>query len=143
MNIIIAGDGEVGFHLAKMLHDERHDITVVDPHEDLLKMLESHTDILTITGDSPLFEESGGEEDAGTSGDAGAEGSREHTLLIGDLGDDCLGLRQRTQRADILLAGAPERLGGFLARSLGQQGLRIELPIEHQGVGVLCAFRRR
>ena len=52
MNIIIAGDGEVGFHLAKMLHDERHDITVVDPHEDLLKMLESHTDILTITGDS-------------------------------------------------------------------------------------------
>jgi trk system potassium uptake protein TrkA len=52
MNIIIAGDGEVGFHLAKMLHDENHDITVVDPHEDLLKMLESHTDILAITGDS-------------------------------------------------------------------------------------------
>ena len=52
MNIIIAGDGEVGFHLAKMLHDEKHDITIVDPHEDLLKMLESHTDILTITGDS-------------------------------------------------------------------------------------------
>ncbi|HPE55641.1 MAG TPA: Trk system potassium transporter TrkA [Bacteroidales bacterium] len=52
MNIIIAGDGEVGFHLAKMLHDEHHDITIVDPHEELLKMLESHTDILTITGDS-------------------------------------------------------------------------------------------
>ena len=52
MNIIIAGDGEVGFHLARMLHDENHDITIVDPHEDLLKMLESHTDILTITGDS-------------------------------------------------------------------------------------------
>jgi len=52
MNIIIAGDGEMGFHLAKMLHDEKHDITIVDPHEDLLKMLESHTDILTITGDS-------------------------------------------------------------------------------------------
>ncbi len=52
MNIIIAGDGEVGFHLAKMLHDEKHDITIVDPHEDLLKMLEAHTDILTITGNS-------------------------------------------------------------------------------------------
>ncbi len=51
MNIIIAGDGEVGFHLAKMLHNENHNITIVDPHEDLLKMLESHTDILTITGD--------------------------------------------------------------------------------------------
>ncbi len=52
MRIIIAGDGEVGFHLAKMLQDENHDITIVDPHEDLLKMLESSTDILTITGDS-------------------------------------------------------------------------------------------
>ncbi len=52
MNIIIAGDGEVGFHLAKMLQGENHDITIVDPHEDLLKMLESSTDILTITGDS-------------------------------------------------------------------------------------------
>lgn len=52
MNIIIAGDGEVGFHLAKMLNDENHNITIVDPHEDLLKMLESNTDILTITGDS-------------------------------------------------------------------------------------------
>ncbi|GAB4314931.1 MAG: Trk system potassium transporter TrkA [Bacteroidales bacterium] len=52
MNIVIAGDGEVGFHLAKMLHDENHDITIVDPHEELLKMLESNTDLLTITGDS-------------------------------------------------------------------------------------------
>lgn len=51
MNIIIAGDGEVGFHLAKMLHDENHDITIVDPHEELLMMLEAHTDIMTITGD--------------------------------------------------------------------------------------------
>ncbi|MBN1340289.1 MAG: Trk system potassium transporter TrkA [Bacteroidales bacterium] len=52
MNIVIAGDGEVGFHLAKMLHDENHSITIVDPHEDLLKMLEAQTDLLTITGDS-------------------------------------------------------------------------------------------
>lgn len=52
MNIVIAGDGELGFHLAKMLQDENHNITIVDPHEDLLKMLESHTDLLAITGDS-------------------------------------------------------------------------------------------
>ncbi len=52
MNIIIAGDGEVGFHLAKMLQEENHNITIVDPHEDLLKLVESHTDLLTITGDS-------------------------------------------------------------------------------------------
>lgn len=52
MNIIIAGDGEVGLHLAKELADENHNITIVDPHEDLLKLVESHTDLMTITGDS-------------------------------------------------------------------------------------------
>jgi len=52
MNIIIAGDGEVGFHLAKMLSGENHNITIVDPHEELLKLIETHTDLLTITGDS-------------------------------------------------------------------------------------------
>ncbi len=52
MNIIIAGDGEVGFHLAKLLTDENHDITVVDPHSDLLKLIETHTDLMTIAGDS-------------------------------------------------------------------------------------------
>ena len=52
MDIIIAGDGEVGFHLAKLLTDESHDITVVDPHTELLKLIEAHTDLMTIAGDS-------------------------------------------------------------------------------------------
>ena len=56
MNIIIAGDGEVGFHLAKMLSGENHNITIVDPHQELLKMVETHTDLLTITGDSTSVE---------------------------------------------------------------------------------------
>ena len=52
MNIIIAGDGEVGFYLAKSLTDLDHNITVVDPNSDLLKKLESDTDLLTIAGSS-------------------------------------------------------------------------------------------
>lgn len=52
MNIIIAGDGEVGVHLAKSLTELDHNITVVDPHSELLKRLESETDLMTITGDS-------------------------------------------------------------------------------------------
>ena len=52
MNIVIAGDGEVGFFLAKLLTKNNHSITVVDPNEDLLKMLESEADLLAITGDS-------------------------------------------------------------------------------------------
>jgi trk system potassium uptake protein len=39
MKIIIAGDGEVGFHIAKLLSDEHHDITIVDPNAELLEML--------------------------------------------------------------------------------------------------------
>ncbi len=50
MNIIIAGDGEVGLHLAQELANENHDITIIDQHEDLLKMVESHTDLMTIMG---------------------------------------------------------------------------------------------
>lgn len=52
MKIIIAGDGEVGFHLAQLLSDGTHDITIVDPQEDLLKRIEDQTDLLTIVGDS-------------------------------------------------------------------------------------------
>ena len=52
MDIVIAGDGEVGMHLAEALVRSNHNITIVDPHEELLKMMESHTDLMTITGDS-------------------------------------------------------------------------------------------
>jgi trk system potassium uptake protein TrkA len=52
MNIIIAGDGEVGFHLAKILSVENHHITIVDPHHELLKLLESQSDLVTFAGDS-------------------------------------------------------------------------------------------
>ena len=52
MNIIIAGDGEVGFYLAKSLSQLDYNITVVDPHSDLLSKLEKTTDLLAIAGDS-------------------------------------------------------------------------------------------
>ncbi|MBT3173577.1 MAG: Trk system potassium transporter TrkA [Lentimicrobiaceae bacterium] len=52
MNIIIAGDGEVGFYLAEALVHSNHNITIVDPHEELLKLVESHADLMTIVGQS-------------------------------------------------------------------------------------------
>ena len=52
MDIVIAGDGEVGLHLAEALVRDNHNITIVDPHAELLKMVESHSDVMTITGDS-------------------------------------------------------------------------------------------
>ena len=52
MNIIIAGDGEVGFYLAKSLTTLNYNITVVDPHSELLSRLEKETDLLAVVGDS-------------------------------------------------------------------------------------------
>ncbi len=39
-------------HLAEALVRSNHNITIVDPHEELLKMIESHSDLMTIMGDS-------------------------------------------------------------------------------------------
>ena len=51
MKIIIAGDGEVGFHLAKLLSSENHNITIIDPHTDFIKLVENENNILAVTGD--------------------------------------------------------------------------------------------
>ena len=52
MNIIIGGDGEVGLHLAQLLADEHHNITFIDPNEEILNVVSSHTDLMTVTGSS-------------------------------------------------------------------------------------------
>jgi len=51
MKIIIAGDGEVGFHLAKLLSSENHNITIIDPQTDFIKLVENENNILAVTGD--------------------------------------------------------------------------------------------
>ena len=50
MKIIIAGAGEVGSHLAKMLSNEANDITVIDSDNERLEALRSHTDVITVVG---------------------------------------------------------------------------------------------
>jgi trk system potassium uptake protein TrkA len=50
MRIVIAGAGEVGTHLAKMLSNEHHDIVIIDPEENRLKPIDSTMDVLTING---------------------------------------------------------------------------------------------
>ena len=50
MKIIIAGAGEVGSHLAKMLSSEANDITVIDSSQARLDALRSHTDVVTVEG---------------------------------------------------------------------------------------------
>ena len=50
MKIVIAGAGEVGSHLAKMLSNESNDITVIDMDEKRLDALSAIADIVTVEG---------------------------------------------------------------------------------------------
>lgn len=52
MKIIIAGAGEVGFHLAKLLSYESQDITLIDPVKENLHYADTHLDIRTLRGDA-------------------------------------------------------------------------------------------
>lgn len=52
MKIIIAGAGEVGFHLAKLLSYESQDITLIDSNKESLSYADSHLDIRVLKGDA-------------------------------------------------------------------------------------------
>jgi trk system potassium uptake protein len=52
MKIIIAGAGEVGFHLAKLLSFESQDITLIDCSKENLLYADNHLDIRVLKGDA-------------------------------------------------------------------------------------------
>lgn len=50
MKILIAGAGAVGTHLAKLLGQENHDITLMDEDKDRLTIIHDNSDVLTYIG---------------------------------------------------------------------------------------------
>jgi len=52
MKIIIAGAGNLGFHLAELLSFENQDITLIDDNQEVLDYASAHLDVLTIRGDA-------------------------------------------------------------------------------------------
>lgn len=52
MRIIIAGAGDLGFHLAKLLAYEEQDIVLIDQNADVLEYASNHLDVQTIVGSS-------------------------------------------------------------------------------------------
>lgn len=52
MRIIIAGAGEMGFHLAKLLAAEEQDIVIIDTDSDALDYVTSYLDVGTVRGSS-------------------------------------------------------------------------------------------
>ncbi len=56
MKIIIAGAGEVGTYLAKMLYNVKHDITIIESNEENLKRIDYNYDVLSIQGSATSIE---------------------------------------------------------------------------------------
>lgn len=56
MKIVIAGAGEVGTHLAKMLSKENQDITLLDPDQNKLDVLDSNYNLMTWNGSISSFQ---------------------------------------------------------------------------------------
>jgi len=52
MKIIIAGAGDVGFHLAELLSFENQDIILIDTNQEVLDYAATHLDVLALRGDS-------------------------------------------------------------------------------------------
>ena len=50
MRIIIVGAGEVGFHLAKILSQERHDIVVIDNNPEHVARVNESLDVMVVEG---------------------------------------------------------------------------------------------
>lgn len=55
MNIIIAGSGDVGTHLAKLLAYEEQDILVIDEDAEKLQMLDANYNLMTLEGSPTSF----------------------------------------------------------------------------------------
>lgn len=56
MKIIIAGAGEVGAHLAKMLSNEEQDITLVDSDQPRLDIIDANYNLMTWNGSTSSFQ---------------------------------------------------------------------------------------
>lgn len=52
MRIIIAGAGDIGFHLARLLSHEQQDIVLIDTDTEVLHYAATHLDVSTLYGDS-------------------------------------------------------------------------------------------
>ena len=52
MKIVIAGAGEVGFHLAELLANADKSIVLIDTNRDVLDYAATHLDVLTLRGDA-------------------------------------------------------------------------------------------
>lgn len=56
MKIVIAGAGDVGFHIAELLAFENQDIVLIDNNKEVLNYASTHLDVMTVQGSSSAIE---------------------------------------------------------------------------------------
>ncbi|MCS5489367.1 Trk system potassium transporter TrkA [Algoriphagus limi] len=56
MHIVIAGAGDMGYHLAEQLSYDNKDITLIDTEREVLDYVSSKLDVLTVMGDATSIE---------------------------------------------------------------------------------------
>jgi trk system potassium uptake protein len=97
MRILIIGAGAVGFHLARRLSEEHHDVVVIEPDPDRARMVEEHLDVLTVVGNGaslPVLERAGIAQAAVMM----AVTSKDEVNLISCLAGSHLGVRYKVAR---------------------------------------------
>ena len=101
MKIVIAGAGEVGTHLAKMLSSNQNSITVIDDKKERLLSLSEYTDILTVEGSpsSIAVLKEAGVEDADLFIAVSPNDSQEVNIVSAILAKQ-MGARKVTSRVD-------------------------------------------
>lgn len=52
MKILIAGAGEIGYELSRVLSEEKHDVTVIDTDKNSLKKVTENLDVLALEGNA-------------------------------------------------------------------------------------------
>jgi len=57
MKVVIAGAGEVGTHLARMLSSEDHDIVLLDDSQEKLNKINADVDLMTVAGSAHSFQD--------------------------------------------------------------------------------------
>ena len=101
MKIIIAGAGDVGTHLAKMLSTNSNNITVIDEKKERLMTLSEYTDIITVEGNpsSIAVLKEAGVEDADLFIAVSPNESQEVNIVSAILAKQ-MGARKVTSRVD-------------------------------------------
>jgi trk system potassium uptake protein len=117
VKILIAGAGEVGFELAKLLSGEKHDVTVLDSRDHCLQRVMESLDVLVVLGNA-------------TSPNALVEaGAREADLMVSVTNSD---------EVNIIASMMGKRLGvkSVIARVRNDELTRSNSPITPSELGI-------